>query len=672
MSDSHSIEARIARLRDDVARHRRLYYQDNAPEISDQDYDRLERELAELETEYPLLALASSPTREVGDDRIEGFATYRHRQPMLSLDNTYSEAEVREFHQRLAKIFPGESLEYVVEPKIDGVAVSLTWEEGRLIRAVTRGNGTEGDDITRNIRHIPSLPQRLSGSHFPDSLEIRGEIYMTHAEFQRINRSREEEGQPLYANPRNLAAGTVKLLDPREASRRELQIVLYGLGYCEPERHFDSQSAFQEQLKAWQLPVVERYWRVTGIDAVWNAISGLDQLRHTFAYPTDGAVIKLNAFHQQREAGFTSKSPRWAMAYKFAAEQAETRVREIVIQVGRTGALTPVAELEPVLLAGTTVARATLHNADEIARKDIRPGDTVIIEKAGEIIPAVLRVITEKRPADSQPYSFPTHCPACGTAAVKLPGEVVWRCPNTACPPQIRRRLTHFASRQAMDIENLGEAVVDQLVSRGLVHTLADLYRLKVDDLLGLDKFAQKSSENLIRALDASKTNELWRLIHGLGIQHIGAQSAKDLARHFADLDALLNASEDELTAVDGVGSVVAASIRRYTEAEANRDLIEALRAAGLRFREERSDTTVLIEGITGKTFVITGTLPTLSRDEARAKIEAAGGKVSSSVSKKTDYLLAGESAGSKLDKAQSLGVPMMDEAELLRRLSPL
>jgi DNA ligase (NAD+) len=655
---------RIQELRRSLVRHDELYYRQATPEISDYEYDQRKQELIDLEATHPEFAASNSPSVLVGDDRLESFSSYRHRQPMQSLDNTYSQEELRAFHNRLVRLFGVEDLVYVVEPKIDGVAVSLTYEKGELVRAVTRGNGLEGDDITQNVRTIQALPRRLVGSRIPDVIEIRGEIFMETEEFLRINRGREEAGLPLYANPRNLTAGTVKLLDPKEVAQRQLKIVLYGRGYCQPFI-FDHQHEIHETIREWKLPSVERYWRVRGFDEIWGAVEELDRMRESFAYPTDGAVIKLDSISRQEEAGMTSKAPRWAIAYKFAAERAETRVNDIIVNVGRTGTLTPVAELEPVLLAGTTVARATLHNADEVARKDVRKGDYVLVEKAGEIIPAVVEVVLAKRPPGVEPYRFPESCPVCGTAAVRLPGESATRCPNISCPSQVRRRLQHFASRQCMDIEGLGEAVVDQLVGRSLVSDIPDLYRLRVEDLLELEKFAQRSSENLVAAVAASRERELWRVIHGLGLSHVGATVSKDLAHAMGDLEALMNAKEEALVAINGIGETVARSIVAFFAKEPNRETIRRLKEAGVRMKEERPEGNDGSGAFRGKSFVLTGKLPTLTRDQAAAVIEAEGGRVVSSVSKKTDYLLAGEEAGSKLEKAIKLGVSVIDEEQL-------
>lgn len=671
-------EKRIAELRAQVAHHDELYYRRAKQEIQDYDYDRLKRELADLEREFPQFISAGSPTQLIGDERAEGFVRVKHRMAMMTLDNTYDEAELREFHARLAKALETEDLAYTVEPKVDGVAVSLTYEHGRLTRAVTRGDGEEGDDVTANVRTIRGLPHELQGRSHPAVVEIRGEVYLTEEEFRRINQQQEEAGEEPYANPRNLAAGTLKQLDARLVAARQLRIVLYGLGFCEPSV-VDSQTALQASLREWGLPVVEKFWAVRGIDAVWSAIGELDALRRGFAYGTDGAVVKLDSFEQQRhrKIGFRGAdatgqaeaarklSPRWACAYKFAPDRAETRVRDITIQVGRTGVLTPVAELEPVFLAGTTVKRATLHNADEIERKDVRIGDAVLIEKAGEIIPAVVIVLAEKRPTDSRRYDFPKKCPVCHTAAVRAEEEVAWRCPNPDCPEKVRRRIAYFASKGCLDVDGLGEEIVDLLLKQRLIRTLPDLFRLKLADLLPLKKSGEVWAGNLIAAIAERRNAELWRVINGLGIPQVGSASAKDLARSFRSLDALLAAKESELIRVEGFGEKTASVVHAWLADDGNRALVRDLQAAGL----QPAAPAATGSAFAGKVFVLTGTLPTLSREEATAMIEAAGGKASGSVSKKTSFVLAGEEAGSKLEKAKQLGVPVIGEAEFRRML---
>ena len=667
---------RIAELRETIEHHDRLYYQKAEPEISDRDYDRLKEELANLEREHPEAAAAqgTSPTERVGDDRTEGFATVRHLARMYSLDNTYNQGELEAFDERLRRRFQQNALRYTVDPKIDGLAISLVYEKGRLLRAVTRGNGVEGDEVTANVRTIESLPLELHAKEAPDLVELRGEIYLRNQEFHRINTEREKRGEALYANPRNLAAGTLKLLDPQLVAERNLSLVVYGLGHLQPDT-IPSQADLQEALRAWGLPVVEQYWVAHGLPEVWEAIGELDRKRGDFAYPTDGAVVKLDDRSLQTEAGATAKAPRWAIAYKFETEKATTRLRSIEVQVGRTGAVTPVAHLDPVSLAGSTVSRATLHNEDEIRRKDIREGDWVVVEKAGEIIPQILEVDLGKRPEGTEPFRFPTHCPACGTELRRLPEEAVWRCPNAACPPQVRRRIEHFGSRACLDIENLGESVVDQLVSRDLVRTFADLYQLRKEDLLQLDRFADKSADNLLQAIADSKEEDLWRLIHGLGIPNVGATTARDLARHFHTLDALAEAPPEELREVEGVGEILVASLRSFFEEPHNQKLLEELREWGLHFGSppEGSDESPA-QVFAGKTFVLTGSLPNLSRDEASEWIRQRGGKTTSSVSKKTDYLVAGDNPGSKYDQATGLSLPILSESDLLSlpdQLSP-
>lgn len=666
---------RLEELRAEIKRHDELYYRQAQPEISDQAYDQKKRELDNLQAELDPLGLfaetgqddSKNAKPDVGDDRLDAFTSQRHLQPMLSLDNTYDEQEFFEFDQRLQRIFGTGDLTYVVEPKIDGVAISLTYEKGKLTTANTRGNGIEGDIVTQNILHINGLPQVLPGSSLPELIEIRGEIFMSHEEFERINQEREKKNLPLYANPRNLAAGTVKLLDPKEARQRKLEIVLYGLGFCRPENHFTTLSQFHQALIDWQVPAVEYFRQVPHAQDAWKSIMELNELRHGYGYPTDGAVIKLDSFAQHTEAGSTAKSPRWAIAYKFETERQETTLEDIRLQVGRTGAVTPVAWLTPVQLAGTQVSRASLHNADEIARKDIRIGDRVIVEKAGEIIPQVVEVVLAKRSGNSTSFVFPECCPSCATKLIREEGEAAWKCPSPACPEQVKGRLRYFASRGCMDIDHLGEAVVEQLVEKNLCTRSSDLYRLTKEQALTLEGFAEKSAENLIQSIGNSKDQELWRLLCALGIKHVGAAAAKDLARTFRSLPKLAEASLEQLVSIDGIGEIMAVSIRQFFDDQENQSLLLDFANLGVSPELEIDES----KGTpwTGKTFVLTGTLTQMTRGEAGSRIEKLGGKSSSSVSKRTDYLVAGPGAGSKLDKAEKLGVLVLNENEFLALL---
>ena len=655
--------ARVATLRREIEEHNRRYYQEAAPTISDQEYDRLYRELLNLETEFPELASPDSPTRQVGGKPLEEFAQIRHRAPMLSLDNTYSEEEVAAFFVRLEKLLPGQKIETVIEPKVDGVAISLLYEEGELQYAATRGDGTTGDDVTQNVRTIHTVPQRLHGTHLPRLLEVRGEIYLPKAQFAALNEERTAAGEPAFANPRNAAAGSLKQLDPSIVAKRGLGAIFYGTGVVEGA-HWQTHREALDALKACGLPIHESIWTTTSLEQVLAAIHELDAVRHDFPFETDGAVIKVDAFAQREAVGFTAKSPRWAMAYKYKPEQAETRLNDITVQVGRTGVLTPVAELEPVFVSGSTVARATLHNEEEVARKDIRIGDLVVVEKAGEVIPAVVEVRKERRTGAERIFKMPVNCPACGNPIVRDEGQVAVRCVNASCPAQIKRRLEHFASRGAMDIEGLGEAMVELLVERELTRDLADIYHLNVAKLASLPRMGEKSIANLLAAIGESKTRPLWRLIFGLGILHVGVTSARALAQHFHLLDALMSATADDLQRIPDVGPVVGPAIAQHFANPTNRAVIERLRAAGLNFGEHDERTTPAAGGkFAGTTWVLTGTLSE-PRETVAETIRALGGKVTDSVSKKTSYVLAGEEAGSKLEKAQKLGVRVLSEAE--------
>ena len=662
---------RIETLRAEITRHNRLYYEEATQEITDQQYDALYRELADLEAAHPEYLTPDSPTQRVGGKPLEEFSQVRHRVPMLSLDNTYSEEEVAEFYRRVQKALPGRAVPVVIEPKIDGVAVSLFYEGGTLRYAATRGDGVTGDDITQNARTIRTIPRGLHGPSLPERLEVRGEVYLPKTPFARLNKERVKAGLPAFANPRNAAAGSLKQLDPAIAAKRPLAFVAHSFGLLEGGAELHSQSEMFALLKACGLKISERLWTADTAEEILKAIHELDAVRHNFEYETDGAVVKVDSFAQRQRLGLTSKSPRWAMAYKYQAERAETKLLEIQIQVGRTGVLTPKAILEPVPVSGTTVSRATLHNADEIKRKDVRVGDTVAIEKKGEIIPAVVDVRKDLRTGQEAEFRFPTECPSCGSPVVQDPDGVAIRCPNIACPAQARRRLEHFASRGAMDIEGLGEASVDQLITHGLVNGIPDIYDLKADALAKLERMGKKSAENLVAGIQASKERPLWKLLFGLGILHVGATGARALVAEFKTVDGLLEASLERIRRARDVGEVVGLSVHEFITNPANRDSLERLRAAGLNFGDR--DPVPTEGGSTGLPFadtrwVLTGTL-SQPREEITELILEKGGKVSGSLSNKTTYLLAGAEAGSKFEKAKTLGVKVVDEGEFRRML---
>jgi len=659
MSNPQNPAERILKLRAEIERHNALYYREAAPEISDRAFDALLRELADFEKAAPELASEKSPTAQVGGAPLEQFESARHIVAMQSLDNTYSEDELGEFLVRVRKLAAGVPVVLTVEPKVDGVAISLVYEGGQLVRAVTRGDGTQGDDVTQNIRTIAAIPARLKGSA-PSLLEVRGEIYLPKAQFARINTARDEEGLPAFANPRNAAAGSLKQLDPALVAARGLSGIFYGFGAWS-ENPPDSGTEMFVRFREWGLPVSERILTAGDDASVLAAVSTLGEIRHDFSYETDGAVIKVDAIATRAALGSTAKAPRWAIAYKYEPEQAETRVRDITIQVGRTGVLTPVAELEPVFVSGSTVARATLHNAEEIARKDIRIGDTVIVEKAGEVIPAVVSVRKELRNGGERIFEMPAQCPACGGPIVQ--DGVAWKCQSVSCSAQVRRRIEHFASRGAMDIEGLGEALVAQLVDAGLLKGLPQIYTLRREDLLTLERMGEKSATNLLDGIEASRSRPLWRLLHGLGIPHVGVSSARDLASRFHTLDALAQADVPTLLTVNEIGDIMAAAIFAWFRDPAAQAVVEELRSAGVHFGERDEPATVTGGPLLGTTWVLTGTL-SIPRDEAAETIRSLGGKVTGSVSKKTSHVLAGADAGSKLEKARSLGVKVLDEAE--------
>ncbi|MGI8821177.1 MAG: NAD-dependent DNA ligase LigA [Chthoniobacterales bacterium] len=660
--NSSAAAQRIAELRRGLVEHNRRYYEEAAPTISDREYDALYRELSDLEREFPQFATADSPTQRIGGAPLRAFAQVTHRAPMLSLDNTYSEAEVADFYKRLMRLLPEQPIPVVVEPKVDGVAVSLLYENGVLRYAATRGDGSVGDDITQNIQTIRGVPARLKGKA-PALLEVRGEVFMDKLGFAQLNAAREEAGLPVFANPRNSAAGSLKQLDPAVAAQRPLGLVCYGTGAVnglDLERHSDLFSL----LKQLGLPATERWWMAGTVDEILAAIRELDRVRRDFVYQTDGAVVKVDLFAQRQALGFTAKSPRWAIAYKYEAERVETRLHEILIQVGRTGVLTPVAALEPIFLSGSTVARATLHNEDEIKRKDIRVGDIVVLEKAGEVIPAVVGVRADLRSGAEREFRMPSQCPECGSTIQKDEGQVAIRCVNAQCPAQVRRRLEHFASRGAMDLEGFGEALVTQLVTRGFLRDVSDIFQLDEAKLTTLDRMGEKSIRNLLEAIAASKTRPLWRLIFALGILHVGVTSSRALASHYRSMEKLMASGAEELQQIPDVGEVVGQSIHGFFQEAANREVIGRLVSAGVRMIDDApSESADRLSRFNQTTWVITGTL-SQPREEIAEAIIARGGKVSGSVSKKTSYLLAGDEAGSKLEKARKLGVPVRSEDE--------
>ncbi|MEY2541386.1 MAG: ligase [Verrucomicrobiota bacterium] len=657
---------RIAQLREEIEEHNRRYYQEAAPTISDREYDKLYKELGDLEAKFPKLATPDSPTRRVGGKPLKAFGQITHLVPMLSLDNTYSEEEVADFYARITKLLPDEKIPVVIEPKVDGVAVSLLYENGKLRHAATRGDGTIGDDITQNIRTLPSVPDQLGGKA-PKLLEVRGEVFMDKKGFEKLNAERSEAGLPVFANPRNAAAGSLKQLDPAIVAKRPLGVVFYGTGALAGV-DVDLHSKIFPLLKQLGLPSSERWWAADSVDQILKRIHELDKLRHDFPYQTDGAVVKVDSFAQRERLGFTAKSPRWAIAYKYEAERVETRLIDIVVQVGRTGTLTPVAVLEPVLVSGSTVSRATLHNEEEIARKDIRIGDRVVIEKAGEVIPAVVEVRAKARTGKEKRFRMPVRCPKCGSEVVKDEGQVAVRCINSQCPAQLKRKIEHFASRGAMDIEGLGEMMVEQLVGRELVHDVSDIYELTAEKMSILERMGEKSIGNLLEAIEGSKRRPFWRLIFGLGILHVGVTASRALAEHFRSLKKLMEASVDELQRIFDVGEVVAQSIHQFFQEKHNRQIIARLDKLGVRPQIEPRREQTADSPFARSTWVITGTLGQ-PREEIAEMIIARGGKVSGSVSKKTSYVLAGEAAGSKLDKARKLGLRVIDEAEFRKML---
>ncbi len=665
-STRRTVEREIISLREEIRRHEELYYIHAAPEIADAEYDALIARLVELETAHPELVSPDSPTQRVGGRPAESFTEYVHRRPMLSLDNSYNIEDLRAFDERVRKLADNRPFEYVAELKIDGLSVSLHYEKGVLVRGVTRGDGRRGEDVTQNVRTIRSVPLSLKKTveGLEGEVEIRGEAYLPRAVFERINQERDEEGQPRFANPRNAAAGTIRQLDPRIVASRRLEIFPYDVIAGERKPFAAHWQSFEWLERAGFRTNPHRQECKT-IEEVIGFCHQMELHRDELDYEIDGVVVKVNSTALQDEFGATSKAPRWAIAYKYPALQATTQLLSVVVQVGRTGALTPVANLQPILLAGTTVSRATLHNEDEIKRLDLRIGDWVLIEKSGEIIPKVLKVIESRRTGAEKRFRMPKNCPVCGGLVVRPEGEVVSRCVAADCPAQLKQNILHFASRRAMRIEGLGEALVEQLVETKLVRDVADLYHLKLEDIIALERKAAKSATNLLAQIEASKTRDLSQLLYALGIRHVGERTAGILARHFRSLERLSRATVEEMDDIHEIGLTVAESVRDWFDDEGNIELCKRLGDAGVQTEIINASSVVVTEAFAGKQFVLTGRLETMTRDEARALIEARGGRVTSTVSKKTDYVVAGEEAGSKLDKAQALGLTVIDEAAL-------
>jgi DNA ligase (NAD+) len=657
---------RIQQLRTEIRHHEELYYVHAQPEISDAEFDALMRELQELEVANPELITPDSPTQRVGGRAAEGFALVGHLAPMLSLDNAYNEEELRAFDERVRRgLGTSESPAYVAELKIDGLSIALTYEKGVLVRGATRGNGVTGEDVTQNVRTARAIPLRLKGGP-SGRIEVRGEVYLSKSAFERINQEQKQAGEPLYANARNTAAGTMRNLDPALVAKRGISAWTYQVVWASGAAETATHAEMLTQLKAWGAPV-ESHWRTCqGIDEVVAFCNEWRERRSTLSFETDGVVIKLNDLALRERLGFTSKFPRWATAFKFPAERRIAMLHRIEINIGRTGAATPFAILEPTVVAGSTISMATLHNPEDIIRKDIRPGEPVVIEKAGDVIPRVVGPADPDAPTRPERWVMPTTCPVCGSQLQKPEDEAVWRCENSSCPSKLRRGLEHFASRGAMNIEGMGESLIGQLCDKDLIKSLADIYLLDAPTLEALERMGKKSAAKLLAEIDKSKSNDVWRLLYGLGIRHVGERGAQVLADHFGSIDAIAGASLEHLQQVREIGPVLAASVRSWFDEPANRELIEGFRRAGAKLEGERKVAPAGPQPLAGKTFVITGTLDSMSREEAQAKIEALGGKVTGSVSKKTGYLVVGADAGSKLEKAQALGVVTLDEPAFL------
>jgi DNA ligase (NAD+) len=670
---SHSPAARIGELRRALEEHLYNYHVLDQPTVTDAEYDQLFHELVALEAAHPELVTTDSPTQRVGAKPLDQFAEVTHRVPMLSLGNAFAEDDVRGFDRRCREglgLHADAQVEYACEPKFDGLAISLTYENGHFIQGATRGDGAVGEDVTLNLRTIKSIPLKIDST--AARLEVRGEVLMQRRDFDALNARQAAKGEKTFVNPRNAAAGSLRQLDPRLTAERPLSFFAYGLGAVEGVDVPATHVACMDWLAQLRFPVTRDRAVVGGLDGLLGFYARIGALRAQLPFDIDGVVYKVNALRQQQALGFVSRAPRFAVAHKFPAEEASTELLGIDVQVGRTGAITPVARLRPVFVGGTTVSNATLHNEDEVRRKDLKIGDTVVVRRAGDVIPEVAAVISAKRPPDAREWLMPTRCPECDSAIVRLEGEAVARCTGGLfCPAQRKQALLHFAQRRAMNIEGLGEKLVDQIVEQGLVRTPADLYRLGLVQLASLERMAEKSAQNLLDGINHSRATNLARFVYGLGIRHVGEATAKDLARHFGKLDAIMSASVEQLLHVNDVGPVVAQSIRRFFDEPHNVEVVEQLRACGVQWPESEPVGRSVVGGaFAGKTVVLTGTLPTLSREAAKEQLEAAGAKVAGSVSKKTDYVIAGAEAGSKLDKAQELGIAVLDEESFLKLLN--
>lgn len=670
MPKQQSVKNQIETLRDEIRRHEDLYYLEDNPEISDEEYDALIEKLRKVEAQHPALITPDSPTQRVGGRPAEGFPEFVHRRPMLSLDNSYNIEELRAFDTRCRKLAGDRPIEYVAELKIDGLSLSIHYDGGVFVRGVTRGDGTRGEDVTSNVRTIRSIPLKLrdDAKRVAAEIEVRGEAYLSRKVFEKINREREDAGEPRFANPRNAAAGTLRQLDPSITARRRLGMFAYDVLAGE-RKAFDTHWEALNWLQTAGLHVNTNRALCDSIEGVIDFCNEMEAKRDDLDYEIDGVVVKINSTAMQEDFGATGKAPRWAIAYKYPARQATTRVNDILVSVGRTGALTPVAMLEPVPLGGVTVSRSTLHNEDEIRRLGLKIGDWVLIERGGDVIPKVLKVIESKRTGKEKPFKMPTRCPVCGGHVSRPEGEAVSRCVAADCPAQLSGRILHFASRRAMRIEGLGFALADQLIEKKLVKDVADIYSLTLDDLVSLERMAKKSATNVLNQIEASKSRDLSNLIYGLGIRHVGERTAGILAREFGSLEQLSQASVEELDNVHEIGLTMAESIHDWFADEGNARLCERLHAAGVRTELEKSARKEEPQILAGKIFVLTGTLPTMTRDQATEMIEARGGRVTGSVSKKTDFVLAGADPGSKQDKANQLGVKVIDEKEFKKMI---